>query len=435
MDPKQNDARIAGLALATMVALYVGSGVVDDWPRWPAGVAAWVAALLLARRLGRAQAWQVGTLVSVGGIGLLVAVLEGGSPPWADLLHANAGLLTMIAAVSFLRLVALPEDREGAEPPRGPVAFRRTMLGVAVFGAFINISAPILIGEYLSRRHRLTRFEARSLTRVFSGCPAWSPFFGGMAVVLTLVQGMHLPVVMAVGLPFAVIGYWVVVGSTLWRERDDVERFEGYPMSVSGLRVPAILALCVTLGYLFLDVAVLVVIAVSAITVTSGILVWRHGLNGARRRFTGHVQFGLPGMAGELFLFLAAGVLAVGLRAAITAADFALPLHGFGATEASVLLLGMILVSAMGAHPVIFIVVVTPLLLPLAPEPNLLAVTYLFGWSLGTCASPLSGTHLIFQGRFGIPSLQGAMGNWPFVGVMAIVGVAMLHGLQAWLGP
>jgi hypothetical protein len=132
-------------------------------------------------------------------------------------------------------------------------------------------------------------------------------------------------------------------------------------------------------------------------------------------------------MVGELLLFLAAGVLAVGLRSLVAATHLSLPIFGgFDAVAAGTLLAAMVVISALGAHPIIAIAVITPLLAPINPDPQLLAVTYLFGWSLGTCASPLSGTHLVMQGRFGIPSVKGAVRNWPFVAVMYLVSLMFL---------
>jgi hypothetical protein len=89
----------------------------------------------------------------------------------------------------------------------------------------------------------------------------------------------------------------------------------------------------------------------------------------------------------------------------------------------------MVLISILGVHPIISIAVFTPLLAPLTPDPQLLAVTYVFAWSLGTCAGPLSGVNLIFQGRYGIPALQLARRNWPFVAMMTLAGLALLHAV------
>ena len=132
-------------------------------------------------------------------------------------------------------------------------------------------------------------------------------------------------------------------------------------------------------------------------------------------------------MVGELLLFLGAGVLAVGLSAVVETGVLKLPVSDFTPTVASILLFGVVLMSALGLHPVVAVAAMTPLLMPLDPSPLLLAVTYMYCWSLGTCASPLSGTHLIFQGRYGIPSYKAAVWNWPYVGVMFFVGVLLLH--------
>ena len=90
----------------------------------------------------------------------------------------------------------------------------------------------------------------------------------------------------------------------------------------------------------------------------------------------------------------------------------------------------MVMLAALGIHPVILISSFTPLILSLDPNPNLLAVTYLFAWNLGTCSSPLSGTHLVFQGRYGIPSWKAAMWNWPYAVVMWLIAVAWLQVVE-----
>jgi len=94
------------------------------------------------------------------------------------------------------------------------------------------------------------------------------------------------------------------------------------------------------------------------------------------------------------------------------------PVNEFSATTACVLLAVLLIVAALGLHPVILIVSITPILLAVNPDPVLLGITFLFGWSLGTCVSPLSGTNLIMQGRFGIVAWRGALQNLPYVAVM-----------------
>jgi hypothetical protein len=199
-------------------------------------------------------------------------------------------------------------------------------------------------------------------------------------------------------------------------------------MTASSLQVPVALALFVILGHLFLpQVSILIIIALAALIVCLLMLLVSQGSEKAARKFCSHILDGLPGMVGELLLFLAAGVLAVGLQTLVAATELRLPIFGdFDAAAAAALLAFMVVISTLGAHPIITIAVVTPLLAPISPNPQLLAVTYLFGWSLGTCASPLSGTHLVMQGRFGIPSVKGAVRNWPFVVVMYLVSLLFL---------
>jgi len=60
-------------------------------------------------------------------------------------------------------------------------------------------------------------------------------------------------------------------------------------------------------------------------------------------------------------------------------------------------------------------------------------VTYLFAWNLGTCSSPLSGTHLVFQGRYGIPSWKAAVWNWPYAIVMWLIAVGWLQIVERFL--
>ena len=134
--------------------------------------------------------------------------------------------------------------------------------------------------------------------------------------------------------------------------------------------------------------SVLTRISLSALFLTSAVLLWRSGVRATAKTMGRFVTDGLPRMANELQLFLAAGVLAAGLSAVIGGVEVPL-ISGFGATEASMLLAVMILLAVVGVHPVVTITGATPLIMTLQPAPDLLAVCYLLAWGLGTCASPL----------------------------------------------
>ena len=79
------------------------------------------------------------------------------------------------------------------------------------------------------------------------------------------------------------------------------------------------------------------------------------------------------------------------------------PFETYGPRQASVTLLVLIAAAVAGIHPVISIAAASSILLPLDPDPALLAVTFLGTWSIGTALSPLSGMNLSLQGAYDIP--------------------------------
>ena len=166
-------------------------------------------------------------------------------------------------------------------------------------------------------------------------------------------------------------------------------------------------------------------ISLSALILTVVVLFWRER-SGCNKTLSRFIVEGLPTMINELQLFLAAGVLAAGL-ATLFDGSFASASTGFTASSAAMLLGVMILLAVVGVHPVVMIAGATPLIISLNPAPDLLAVCYLLAWGLGTCASPLSGTHLVFQGRYDIPSWKGAVWNWPYVAFMYVLSVILLY--------
>lgn len=411
-----------------MATTAIGNGFTPEIPSWLAGTFAWAAGGLLIWQVSRAQLLQISFLLLLSSAVFGTALALGDHPSWLRLLDSTTGLLAMLAAVSFLRLVAMGGSTGEESPPQGMIAFRQTMLVVALFGSFINISAAVLVADRLSRTRPLSPFAAQSIIRVFTGGAAWSPFFAGMAVVLTYIAEARLLSVMVVGLPFAAIGLLLVLAEAHWRYRPELAGFEGYPVTFASLWVPLSLTFAVVSGHAALPkVPILAIIALSAVAVSVFFLTFRHGPSGACRYLLDHILHGLPGMVGELLLFLSAGMLVVGLQALVAAEHFQLPaIANFTAINAALLLAAMVAASAVGVHPIISIALATPLLTPSEPAPLLLAMCYVFAWSLGTCAGPLSGINLTMQGRYGIESFRGATRNWPYVAAMYGVGVVLL---------
>jgi len=171
------------------------------------------------------------------------------------------------------------------------------------------------------------------------------------------------------------------------------------------------------------------VIALSALLVVIITLCVSHGVARAARTMHQHIVTDLPLSFNELTLLLGVGVLAAGLVAWVNLGLLQWQPPEFTGVTAALVLAAMILIAMVGFHPVITIALATSLLAPVQPNPELLATTLLLGWSLGTLACPLSGMHLVMQGRFGVSSLQAAIGHWPYVGMMFVLGVVWLQCL------
>lgn len=430
-------ARLTGPLLVALVLLSIAHGLTPDVPRLYAGLAAWAAGLILLRRVRGLPRIQFIAMVSLGSAGLLWAALQGREMDWESIVATNEALLAMLAAVSFLRLIALPPENDGSESgttqlhrlPRGPGALASTLLGVHLFGAVINLSAVMIMGDRLAARGRLAPTQAKVLSRGFAMAGNWSPFFAAMGVALTNAPGADLPVLVSFGLPVAALA--LAFSALELIRRGEAQGFEGYPIHLQALWLPAILAAAVLLIHgLRPSVPILTLVSALSLSVTLVVLGIREGTPGLAR-LTGFVRHGLPRMSGELVLFLAAGVLASGIAAATQAAGLTMDAGHFGILEAFGLLVAIVALSIIGIHPVISIATAGGLLLPLAPDPNLLALVFLTGWSLGVVLSPLSGLHLAIQGRYGIDAHRFPLWHWRFgLFVLAVDLAALtLYGL------
>ena len=391
-----------------------------------AAASAVAAAFLLFSSLRFSAKVQVGILFSVGVVLLLYAYAYGGVFSIVEALSRNTQLLTMIMSVGFLKLLLDLETAKGMLH-RGPKAYFDTLIGLGFFGSVINISAPIMMCDRLAEEQPIDLFISRSMTRVFCACSSWSPYFGGTALVLSLVNDVSLVAIMVTGFPLLIIAITGMHAVALYKHRERVSRFVGYPPSFSKLWVPIALTLTVILiQALIPSLPILVVISLSALLLTSFVMMYRLGLYRAASSIHRHVVEGLPKSANELLLFLSAGVLATGLSAFLAVSNFQIHLTEYTLTTACVTLAIMIITAGVGVHPVIQISVLTPLLMPLNPDPELLAMTYLFSWGLGNASSPLSGTNLVFQGRYGISAWQIAIHNWPYVIPMYFVAIGLM---------
>lgn len=417
---------ITGYSLFIMVLLALLASF--GWPLLAslAGCFAWFAASRLFVRLFPLQKIQVLVMFALGAAGLVFGQLQGGNPNWwLKALEGNQGLISMLLSVSFLRIVAITELAAKEELPKGRIALWKMLLGVHVFGAVINFSAMVIMADRLATHKKLTRLQALTITRGFTLAAHWSPFFASMGVVLISAPGSSLWKLMPMGLVLAAIGL-IVAGWMLLRN-PETEVTSAYPMHWRALILPFLLAVSVLAIHLLKeDIPVLTLVSLLSLLFTLVLLLWRYRFKTVHY-LRQHIEHTLPSMSGETLLFLAAGVLAAGLGSALQAAEFSLQLDHFGPWQAWLLLVTLVSISALGVHPVITIATAGGLFAPWVSDPNLLALVFLMAWALGVSLSPLSGTHLAMQGRYGLSSYAFTRWNLSYVAVLLMVQLAALY--------
>ncbi|WP_316367162.1 hypothetical protein [Candidatus Thiodiazotropha sp. CDECU1] len=413
-----------------LCAAVVCTAVNTLWPQlsnsW-AGLFTWCAGILLWPALPTHTRRQVIILIGIGSLGILWGMSQHFTPDWLMMLSGNAQLLSMLAAVSFLRLVARPDDSMDRVLPQGRRAVWSTLFGVHLFGAVINLSSVFIMGDRLRRKAGLDREQSIVLTRGFSAAAFWSPFFAAMAAAMTYAPGARLERIWLMGMPLALIALLITGKGTR-----NPKAFVGYPMHPSALALPAVLALAVlVLHQVRPDWHILGIICL--LSPTLALIVISARRQQPRRRLQRHISQDMPTMHNELSLFLAANVMAAGLNTLFQALGGWLPFSHFGGLEASMTLVFMLVTSIAGVHPVINIAALGTLLSPLHPDGTLLAMTFLSAWAVGVACSPFSGINLSMQGRYGQPGLASLKWHGKYSLLMFLCSLAALN-LYAKLG-
>ncbi|WP_083700082.1 hypothetical protein [Acidihalobacter ferrooxydans] len=423
-----NAPLIAGLCLTTTVLLAALYGITPEFvPKLLVSAPAWVAAVLLWTRATHRTRIQAYVLSTIGVAGLAWGATHAGRIDPTLIFASNILLVAMLAAVSFLRLTVRPGFVPAMLAPRGRNALWSTLLGVHLFGAVINLSAVFIMGDRLSSTRELTPRQISVLTRGFSAAAFWSPFFAAMAAALTYAPGAQVSQLMLLGIPLATLALIVTATRKSAADRD----FEGYPMRFATLWLPATLAALVLLLHeAFPHWPILTIICMLAPLVSVAYLtVTKHETYAA---LGSHLRLGLPSMANELLLFLAAGLMAAGIDSTLSTLHNWLPFSHFGGIEAALTLFFMYLIALVGVHPVIAIAVIGTVFAPLHPQANLLAMTFLCSWAIAVGTSPFSGMNLAIQGRYRVAPLDFLRWNGRYSIVMLAASMVTLFTYGHW---
>lgn len=415
--------------LSIVMVLLIASVVLSvflPWLRPIGGILLLFVIFLGFPLLGRGQKISITVLAGLGVVLAVWGVLRGNLPTFGAVFSINQEIVAMILAVSFVSIVANPEE---GGPPRlsGIPAVFRTAVISHFLGSVINLSAVNLIGDRLARGTKLSIPNALLLSRTYSMGAYWSPFWAAAAVALTFAPGANTTVLILVGLVMAMLSLVLAVIGVVRRLGPDLEHYTGYGLSPTVVVIPLVLVVSVmTLHWAWPVVKTTNLVLMSSLALTILLLAWRS----PRRLFPillEHVRTVLPRMRGESSLFAAAGVLAAGFAIFLPTTRFQLPDIEYGILLAWCSIILVITLSLFGVHQIITIGVLATILAPLNPNPTLFAMACTAAWGTSAALSPIGGLNLYILGRYGISSLVLSRGNMLYgVGVVVIALFALM---------
>ncbi|MFB9887458.1 hypothetical protein [Balneatrix alpica] len=393
-----------GWLLALMWLGYLAS-LFTSLSLWPSIILAWLALCLSWPWLAKNNQRQSLILALIGLGCTLWAYQRGAVLEPAKLLGNYVPLLSMLVAVSFLRLLGSQRPHHS---PEGARALLSTYTAVHLLGAILNLSILVIMGDRMQKQGRLTPLQGVVLSRGFALAAFWSPFFVAMGVALVAAPGMNLWQVLPVGVLMALVATLL----SYLQLKDHAQTFSGYPLSPRHLLLPFSLAtLVLILHHFFPEWSVILIITCLAPALALCYVGLRYR---SLQPMQEHLHSNLGKMGSELGLFLAAGLLTTGMNMLSQSGLLRLPLTTFGAWEAGLIFPLCLVLAWLGVHAMITIAILSPLLLPLQPDPNLLGMLFLGIWALGSSSSPLSGMNMMLASRYALSGRALWRANAPF---------------------
>ncbi|WLD58503.1 hypothetical protein NFC81_01595 [Salinispirillum sp. LH 10-3-1] len=392
----------------------------------------WSSVVLLWVDIPRRTRWQAGILAVVG-LGLTVSAAVGyeAEVDWARVLTGNVYVVAMLLGVSFIGLIGSEGANNRATLGRtGFIGMLQTWAGVHFLGIVLNLSTMFLVGDRLARQGELKTPQLLAINRGLSSAALWSPFFASMAVVMTLVPDMAYQQILLWGFPLAMLAG--LISSLDLRQRFDLSDVTGFSLTTRSLLMPLIMAAWVLLFHWVITPSLSIVSIITLLMPLAALMsrLWWSARSGVRQ-LKQHVLVRMPLMRGEVSLFLAAGLLTIGLSTFIEAfmgAEWTL-FAQFGVLQAISCLTIIVVTATLGLHPIIGISVLASMLSLQGSEQTLFAFTALGGWAIGTSVGPLSGINLSLQGRYGVSGYQIMRQNIPYALAMFGLMVLALAGL------
>ncbi|MGF7184678.1 hypothetical protein GGQ84_000762 [Desulfitispora alkaliphila] len=314
----------------------------------------------------------------------------------------------------------------------------------------INVGSVPLMYQIsaASEKSRKKRLLAAALIRGFTASILWAPSYAAVALIIDLTGGSWIQV-FPYGFGFGLMAILVGTAIQYYQElKDKDEKIAGnqQPNEVYAIKWKKLLEL---IGFSCMMIILVVIIShftylstVTAVATVSLIypIFWL-GLIGRARTFFSEVKESyynqsLPKLKNEVVLFMGAGFFATAVDSS-NFGDVAVQVIYNLAGDSQLLLstgicMSIILLSAVGVHPIISVTLVGSILEPstYGVSETFLGVLLLSGWSLGIAVSPSSATVITASSLVGSTVLRSCKWNVFYTFVMFGLFMLALNGLH-----
>lgn len=407
---------LAGILYLGMLFGVICHAYISSFPLMISVVAGWLGSILLLPLISSTAEKQTIILYAIAAILSAVAVNLGGTLEPFKMFSSNVTMAAMFASGSFLSL--LTRNMHGSATQKGEKGILSTFLSSNLLGAVISLAVIYLIGDRLEKKQKLTYSQVMVISRGFGAASYWSPFFVGGAVALSYAPEMKLAITIPMGIILVIATMLITFLEIKNKEEGE---FEGYPISISALKLPFLLVVGV-LVYHVMDSTMNIIVVISIVTPIISMLLMNkvNFKNDIYHLVADH----FPSMGGQIALYLAAGLLSGAIAALLKVCPpvFLYNLTTtFGPNEAIVALAIIILISYLGLHPIITISSLFPIINHFNPSPTLVGLVMVIGWGMGITVSPLSATNLSLLGRYGTTAKEILKMNKLFTIEMLII--------------
>ena len=394
------------------------------------GIIAWFALIILYVLLSNKKI--LNTLFMLSILAFAFSYYKGFDINFIKVFTVNQYLLSLLIGVGFLRLIASPKKDKSTTLPKGKQSFLKTYLGIHLFGSVINLSSLILVADKLYKKAPLSNSQVIVLTRAFSSDAYWSPFFVAFAAAITYAPNLSPSIILVNGLFLAFIAFVITYIELSNDKKFKLDDFKGYPVAFETLVLPFSLAFLVLLtNHYFPQVKVIVLIALFSLLLTLFVLPIKKGLTKSYNQLKIHLIDELPKMRLEMSLFLVAGMFGISISTILVGYDVSLPFETFDWIIASILLAIFIVLSMIGIHPIITIVIIGDFMSSV--NHTLLAITFLMAWSTTVSTSPFSGLNMTIVSRYNFLAIDIFKLNISYALKMYIVCVLCLFILNKYV--